>query len=793
MARLVPRNRLPVDPNTFPNNGPVRHAVGIDLGTTNSVVALASWDPAAPDTIEVRCLEVDQPTAEAGTHVGTLVPSVVARHGDETYVGEGAKRLVAAGPGLGLEVNRDLFFETKNEIGTGRIYTKAPDGYRTPGEIGGHILRYLRQVVAVQPEAIVVTVPASFQIAQRAETRKAVDHAGFDPGLVQLLDEPVAAFLDFLATQQSSVPGPSEKQQNVLVFDFGGGTCDIAILNVARRDGRLTLMPRSISRFHRLGGGDIDAAIVYDVLIPKLLEQNQPFRKLGYPEKKRQLEPALRPIAEGLKTGLCRELNRRRALGLPDEPELRRTLAGRYTVTVDGEEYVLTDPTLTLARFENVLEPFLDRNILAPRADEYRMARSIFAPLEDALMRAQLAYEDVDLVLLVGGSANIPQVGDALAKAFARAELTTYEDPVDRKECVARGAAIAALVTASTGQRVLDPVCFDSVGIATREGFLELIPAGTRLPAPEVGKSAAVPLRAPRASRREPLPLRLEVQSGDGRCLFTSTWQLVAPVAEGEGLVLRWRLDADQVLHLRASRPGRADQQDMEAQIENPLTHVLNPIAKEVEAEELERQIASGRLTPAERETKALKLVGLLDDLGRREKAFAILRALQAQKGGPDAALLNWMGLLAWRMGDLQEAERLFVEAAKADESAAAPLFNLSLLLEKGGRLSEAFDAIARGLERETGAPYFTQRALLAAKLGDAEVRARALEAARPLWPALPAMSDWELWWYRTWAREVCDDVVLRVTQAELRRRNRAGELASSVGGELPSVAETIG
>jgi molecular chaperone DnaK (HSP70) len=170
------------------------------------------------------------------------------------------------------------------------------------------------------------------------ETVAAAAHAGFDLLHSQLLDEPVAAFIDFVATNPSRLSVAAGSNCNLLVFDFGGGTCDIAILSLSRNaSGGLAAAQRSISRFHRLGGGDLDAAIVYDVLIPQLLEQNKlAARTFGFAEKRNYLEPALRPIAEGLKVGLCQELARRASLGLPSDPDLRRQIPRRHEVIVSG-------------------------------------------------------------------------------------------------------------------------------------------------------------------------------------------------------------------------------------------------------------------------------------------------------------------------------------------------------------------------------------------------------------------------------------------------------------------------
>lgn len=389
--------------------GRARAAIGIDLGTTNSAIAMAEWDPARPDELDVRSVEVEQETLNQGVMTDTLMPSVVAVLDGRTWVGEGAKRIVATESARGRLKNRDLFYETKNEIGTDRIFHQAPEGFRSPGEIGGHVLRAIRSAAEIEPDRMVVTVPASFQQGQRLETTQAAAHAGFDLLKLDLLDEPIAAFIDYLAVRPEIAPHAPGEQKDLLVFDFGGGTCDIAVLRLGRRESGLTVAPRSVSRFHRLGGGDIDAAIVYDVLIPQLIAQSGVAKsRFGFADKTRALEPALRPIAESLKIGLCQEMARRKGLDLPIEGDLARPYPGALDLRVANETFRLTRPSLSLADFEKVLAPFLDRTILSPQADEYRQARSIFAPINDALSLAGLEPHDISSCLLVGGSSSIP-------------------------------------------------------------------------------------------------------------------------------------------------------------------------------------------------------------------------------------------------------------------------------------------------------------------------------------------------------------------------------------------------
>lgn len=178
-------------------------------------------------------------------------------------------------------------------------------------------------------DAVVVTVPASFQAAQRRDTLEAARLAGLHVGDGDLFDEPIAAYIDHFTTRPGSAPAADfQPGRHLLVFDYGGGTCDIALLELAdpSGDALLEISPLSISRFHRLGGGDIDAAIVYRALVDQIVEQNGLAPgELGFDDKKNFFEPALRSVAESLKIGLCRETKRRREL---DDFELNAYIRG---------------------------------------------------------------------------------------------------------------------------------------------------------------------------------------------------------------------------------------------------------------------------------------------------------------------------------------------------------------------------------------------------------------------------------------------------------------------------------
>ncbi|MEY3392609.1 MAG: hypothetical protein RLZZ322_1458, partial [Verrucomicrobiota bacterium] len=270
-------------------------ALGIDLGTTNSTVAEVRWSPETPDAFApAACLEVEQPTLSGG-FTSVLVPSVVCHLADRQLVGEGARRCLSRSVELGLRPQANYLAEAKNEMGVGRLYPQAKPGCRSPAEVSGQVLRFLRDQAPGKVARTVVTVPASFQITQREDTLLAADLAGIELGHGDLLDEPLAAFLDFIARQGPAILDGTAEETETMIVDFGGGTCDVAIFTLRRLpDGTLNVSPRAVSRYHRLGGADIDRAIVHQVLIPELARQNRVSPDdWEYEIRKEQLEPQL--------------------------------------------------------------------------------------------------------------------------------------------------------------------------------------------------------------------------------------------------------------------------------------------------------------------------------------------------------------------------------------------------------------------------------------------------------------------------------------------------------------------
>ncbi len=776
--------------------------LGIDLGTTNSTVTEAVVGPGGRT---ITTLEVKQETPE-GEYVHVLVPSVVAIHRGKTWVGEGAKRLRARAGELGLSPNRDLFWDTKNDIGVRKTYHRAPEGCRNASEIGAHVLRFLAAAAARKgappPDRVVVTVPASFQAAQRADTLAAARAAGLPVSDGDLLDEPIAAFLDHADRNGLDALGRAGETKHLLVFDFGGGTCDTAVFRVTlpAPGEPLRAATLAVSRYHRLGGGDVDAALVHQLLIPRLLDENGLGRHdLDYEEKARVVVPALLGVAEALKVGLCSEIRRLRGLGRregadssePDRSDVAKTLPGSYPCRLpDGRDLHLTSPRLTARELDAVLQPFLDEELLYAKGDEYRTTCSIFAPIEDALSRAGLSADQIDGALLVGGSSLIPQVVDSVARRFPTARVFREETPEAVQSSVARGAALHALSLAASRRGLLTPVTGNALSVRTASGLVELVARGTPLPFPASGGFAAcTELAVPESRTREPLPLRVELRDGAGGPVLNALCLFPPPVRQGEPLRLRYRVDANQLLHLRVDLPARPGAGGHELRLENPLTNVVNSQPKRERLLEIEESLRTGLLSGSKAAAATEEAARLYADLGQREKALSVYRALLRAKGRPDADLLFRMGLLAGELGDDGREERFYLESAEADPTGSEALFNLALARRRRGLLAEALSTVTEAIRRDPDAAYLVLRALVHDGLGDVPDRDADLARAFATFAPLPTQGDFALAWYLAACRLAGDAPRLAAAEAEEKRRRTTKPGLPFVDGLLPVLA----
>ena len=410
--------------------------IGIDLGTTNSCVAV---------------MEGNQPTVIINDEGSRTTPSVVAfTENGERKVGNPAKRQAITNPKNTIFSIKRFMGETYDQV-TKEIarvpYTVVRGENNTPRvDINGHLYSpqeisaiilqkmkktaedYLRQEVT---EAV-ITVPAYFSDSQRQATKEAGKIAGLD--VKRIINEPTAAALAYGLDKKS-------KNMKVAVYDLGGGTFDISILELG--DGVFEV--KSTNGDTHLGGDDFDQAII-DWLASEFAKENSGMDLKKDPMALQRLKEAAEKAKIELSSAASAEIN------LP------------YITAVDGMPKHLVK-TLTRAKFEALCDDLFQRSI---------------EPCRKALADAHLSASDIDEVLLVGGSTRIPKVQE-LVKNFFGKEPNKSVNP---DEVVAIGAAIQGGVLAGD---VKDVLLLDvtplSLGIETLGGVMtKLIDANTTIP-----------------------------------------------------------------------------------------------------------------------------------------------------------------------------------------------------------------------------------------------------------------------------------------------------------------------
>ena len=540
--------------------------VGIDFGTSTTVVSIATQED-GKNKIKTIPIRLTQFLEDGTMYQSEKLPSVIAWYKGKLLVGEGASNLKYT-----LTKGKNIWFSFKMEIGEdlGAKYynseVKDLEGIkiRNPKDCVRIFFMYLHMLITKYCKdnglsdniRYAVSIPASFEANQRKELMEALETNGMIVSKQSLIDEPNAAFISYVHDSESSnrplLISPHYNSK-VLVFDFGGGTCDISILEIGKSANGFYSKNVAISKFTKLGGDDIDRYITYKYIMPRFLEYNDCKVSDFHTKEKQYIATQLYKVSEQLKILICKKVANQ-----------TYNLEIHNTIKTSGEKEQISVPVvvetmkgtlrqenffLRISEFADAMGIFIKDSHIATQIKGQEDYNNIYMPINSAIKKANVKKNEIDYILLIGGSAQNPFIQETLKNTFEDSKILI---PQDLQTHVSKGSAIHSLLMNGMNKCIIQPITSEPILVITKDMYPRVImPAGTTIPSNTYVIDDLVTFR----DRQTEIELPICV-GNENKILFNLKINLGTPCPVNTPVTLALEINADKLLLAQASCMG---------------------------------------------------------------------------------------------------------------------------------------------------------------------------------------------------------------------------------------------
>ncbi len=738
-----------------------KQALGIDLGTSRSGIAVATMDRGKG--LDVKALAVGCDRSGEDSH---RIPSVVAC--DKTtgryLLGEAAlKHAGSDGVRTFASAKSDVAADERYIEGIGSIFVK-------PANVLGEILSALRQraskLLGVDARTLPasIAVPASLPYEGRKEIIDAARRAGWELKEGNLVEEPVAVLLDAIYGPNLVTVPHAAGPVRIAVYDIGAGTCDVAIFEVdaiSQNGGcpNVRIKTLALGDYDRLGGDNFDFEIARKALLPQVAE-GEPVS----PEEARLFVKQNRFVARTLKEELCRKIEsvitssgQTAADVAPMEyPSIEVTAR---TIEVRGTDAVLPSRpvVLTTECLISALNAFLSLDPDEGEVQDGRWVGSILEPLACALNASDIdPATGLDLLILSGASCRasfVPYLISAYCSAIGISRDKIRLADLDLS--VERGAAIHAGVLASTGRAPAAAVLGEDIGLWVYGNRPEpIVKAGTLLPYPATGEQEFTEMFFVPEDNLDRVVVELYAHTRKlKKKIIRKSFDIPKGTPAGAPVTVTFRIDGSKMIHLRAVLANHPEI-GLTVQGEDVLISGRNS--------EEEQWVRSARekVRAAIQTTGSPPLNDLLDlaqGEGQRQNETAFRKSHEIldhviERHPQNARAWNILGIVRWNEGDMPGAERAFRKAVACDPGSQASRANLGHVLHEMDRTEDAIHVLraahAKSPEHAYAAEIFARTLEAGGRYQDANaVRKKTIDTACPGGVIPAALTRSEIGW----------------------------------------------